>query len=336
MAAYLRVSRTASGVGQDGSGSPWPCGGREGIDHMTSPDHDERPDDERIAANKAAVRGWLAAYDANRLDLLEPFFDPGYLTHNAASDIGFGVGFEAVRRMMVTHAELFADGTHHVVDQVAEGDLVATRIEVTGRHVVDSFGVRATGRSVAYGTIALERVVDGRIVESWSQPDLLALMTQVGAVTYVPVDASDALARSTTGPQTTMATGSPEPRLLVGRFWDGVDHCDRAALADVVSASFVEHGTRRDGETEDRAGLDALVAAARERRELFGAGRHSIRLRVEEADRIATLMTVELDSGQTADEIAIHKVTDGRISEVWSKMDRIRVLQATGRILLTV
>jgi serine phosphatase RsbU (regulator of sigma subunit) len=64
------------------------------------------------------------------------------------------------------------------VIQIAEGDLVANRTILHGTHLGEFQGLTATGKRVTVEALSIDRVVDGKIVESWSQMDLGELFQQ--------------------------------------------------------------------------------------------------------------------------------------------------------------
>jgi predicted ester cyclase len=82
-------------------------------------------------------------------------------------------GLEGVRRSTAVYRALFDDLAFEVVDQVAEGDCVASRFVLTGSH---------RGREVRLWGITISRLRDGRIVEDWSSFDSLELLRQLGLV----------------------------------------------------------------------------------------------------------------------------------------------------------
>ena len=70
---------------------------------------------------------------------------------------------------------------HHVVeDQIAEGDKVVSRITASGTHTGELPGVQPTGSRVTMTGIAIRRVAAGKLVEHWSQVDLLGLLQGLG------------------------------------------------------------------------------------------------------------------------------------------------------------
>jgi predicted ester cyclase len=82
-------------------------------------------------------------------------------------------GLDGVRRSTAFYRALFDDLAFEVVDQVAEGDRVASRFVLTGSN---------RGRTVRMWGIVISRFRDGRIVEDWSAFDSLELVRQLGLV----------------------------------------------------------------------------------------------------------------------------------------------------------
>ncbi|MEQ1505602.1 MAG: ester cyclase [Myxococcota bacterium] len=68
-----------------------------------------------------------------------------------------------------------------VHDLVAEGDRVATRKTIRGRHTGALFGVPATQEEVAIEVIDLVRLEGGQYVEHWGQTDLPAVLGRLAA-----------------------------------------------------------------------------------------------------------------------------------------------------------
>jgi predicted ester cyclase len=79
----------------------------------------------------------------------------------------------------------FPDGRHRFEQVIAHRDMVTTSGFFTGTHL-DSFqGIPATGKSVRFAIMHIDRVHHGHIVEHWGQGDSLGLVQQLG-VKLVP------------------------------------------------------------------------------------------------------------------------------------------------------
>jgi predicted ester cyclase len=82
-------------------------------------------------------------------------------------------GLEGVRRSTALYQALFDDLRIEVVDQVAEGDRVASRWVMRGSN---------RGREVELTGITISRLRDGLIVEDWSATDGVDLLRGLGLV----------------------------------------------------------------------------------------------------------------------------------------------------------
>jgi len=71
-------------------------------------------------------------------------------------------------------------GTNEI--QVAEGDMVANRFVFYGTHQGEFMGVAPTDREVTFRGLSLDKVIDGKIVESIVELDLEDILGQIGAV----------------------------------------------------------------------------------------------------------------------------------------------------------
>jgi len=63
-----------------------------------------------------------------------------------------------------------------------DGDTCSIRFTMTGRHVNEFIGVPATGRVITLPGITILHFDGDRVVERFSQADLLGLLVQIGAV----------------------------------------------------------------------------------------------------------------------------------------------------------
>ena len=73
-------------------------------------------------------------------------------------------------------------GRHVIEAQIAEGDLVVTRLRGVGKHVGDLAGVPASGNDLDVKAVAIHRIEGGRIVEHWSAVDSATNLQQLGVI----------------------------------------------------------------------------------------------------------------------------------------------------------
>jgi predicted ester cyclase len=89
---------------------------------------------------------------------------------------------EEFKRDVAELRRAFPDYAGTNVEQIAEGEKVANRFVFLGTHLGEFEGVSPTGRRVEFTGNSIDRVVGGRIVESWVEIDMLGVMRQLGAV----------------------------------------------------------------------------------------------------------------------------------------------------------
>jgi len=115
--------------------------------------------------NKALIRRFIDAIDANDGDdwsLVDEFVAEDFVAHNPPAP-----GASLDREGLKQAAEIFrvaTPGTHEVAMQVAEGDLVVSRIVGRGTHAGELMGIPASNRQIETDGIVIHRVRDGKIV----------------------------------------------------------------------------------------------------------------------------------------------------------------------------
>jgi steroid delta-isomerase-like uncharacterized protein len=87
-----------------------------------------------------------------------------------------------MRAFIEMYRTAFPDTRIEFAEMVAEGDLVAGPWRATGTHQGELMGIPATGKSISITGMGMDRVVDGKIVESWGNWDALGMLTQLGVV----------------------------------------------------------------------------------------------------------------------------------------------------------
>jgi predicted ester cyclase len=76
----------------------------------------------------------------------------------------------------------FGPPTLEFHEVLADGDAMAIRFTMSGRHVGEFMGVPATGTQVAVPGITILHFSGDKVVERFSSADMLGLLIQIGAV----------------------------------------------------------------------------------------------------------------------------------------------------------
>jgi predicted ester cyclase len=130
--------------------------------------------------NKALVRRFYAELDNLNPAVIDELVAEDFVNHSPPP---FPVppGREGLKQAF----ELFqraTPGTHEILEQVAEGDKVVTRLRAVGTHDADLPGVPRTGNALDVTATVIHRIEDGKIAEKWSDRDELSLLQQLGVV----------------------------------------------------------------------------------------------------------------------------------------------------------
>jgi steroid delta-isomerase-like uncharacterized protein len=86
------------------------------------------------------------------------------------------------KHFIINVVKAFPDIDHHILDVVAEGDKVALRFNITGTHKGQFQDIPATGKKISVSCVNFLTIIDGKIIEEWSNSDMMGLMQQIGAI----------------------------------------------------------------------------------------------------------------------------------------------------------
>jgi predicted ester cyclase len=131
--------------------------------------------------NKALVRRFYAEIDSGNLAAMDELVAEDYLDHTPPPFPGLPPGREGLKQAFKIFWEA-TPGYHRIDAQVAEGDLVVTRLTAVGQHAGDLPGAPRTGHDLRMTAIAVHRIVDGKLAEKWSEKDVLGFLQQIGAM----------------------------------------------------------------------------------------------------------------------------------------------------------
>jgi steroid delta-isomerase-like uncharacterized protein len=131
--------------------------------------------------NKAIARREVEMFSTGDFSIADEIYSKDYVGHDPAKPEPIR-GIEGAKEEAAGYRAAFPDLTLTIEQQVADGEYVATRWTASGTHEGDLEGIAPTGRSTTTSGISVTRIVDGKIVEDYTEWDALGLMTQLGAV----------------------------------------------------------------------------------------------------------------------------------------------------------
>lgn len=130
--------------------------------------------------NKTIVRRAIEeVYNQGHLDAVDDLVSSDFVAHSSDGDIH---GPDGMKESVVALRRAFPDLQMTIEEQVAEGDTVVTRWTARGTHTGDYHGIPPTGKQGSMTGIDIDRVVDGKAVECWTEADNLGLLQQLGVV----------------------------------------------------------------------------------------------------------------------------------------------------------
>jgi predicted ester cyclase len=142
--------------------------GGESMEHSHSVGEGERRNPVATEENKALSNRVAEAIGKGDLDALDDLMAPELA--------------EEFKREVADMRRAFPDYAGTNVEQIAEAEKVANRFVFLGTHLGEFEGVAPTGKRVEFIGHSIDRVADGKIVESWIEVDMLGVMQQLGAV----------------------------------------------------------------------------------------------------------------------------------------------------------
>jgi steroid delta-isomerase-like uncharacterized protein len=132
--------------------------------------------------NKRLVRRYMdEVQNQGKLDVLDEIIDPSSQGHlpGAPEPIRGPEGEKGLAQMF---SSAFSNSRLEVESLIGEGDTVGVRLRYHGTHNGEFQGVPATGKTIDLPGMAMFRIANGKIVESWYQPDLMTLLQQLGVM----------------------------------------------------------------------------------------------------------------------------------------------------------
>ena len=131
-------------------------------------------------SSKAAVQRFRDALNAGDLDGAMAVFAPNAVVHMSGAPEPLTMeGFKQLGQVLLS---AFTGSTSTVEDMIADGDKVVSRLTFRGAHTGNLMGIPATGKSVTMSEIIIDRLADGKIVESWRLFDQMGMMQQLGVI----------------------------------------------------------------------------------------------------------------------------------------------------------
>lgn len=121
-------------------------------------------------------------FNQGELELLDLLMAPDAIQHDLEIFGPTAVrGPEVVRQFVQVFRSAFPDLRITVIDQLGDGDRVATRWRMEGTQTNRLMGIEASHRSISVEGVRIDRIANGRIAETWNHWDTYEMLRQLGA-----------------------------------------------------------------------------------------------------------------------------------------------------------
>ena len=132
--------------------------------------------------NKALVQRWFdEVWNKGREEAIGEMFADDGVAHGLSEDVNHPItGPKQFIPFHHTFRGAFPDNQVEIEDMIAEGDKVAARCTVRGKHAGDHLGIAASQSQVDFTGMVIVRISEGKIVEAWNNFDFMRMNKQVG------------------------------------------------------------------------------------------------------------------------------------------------------------
>ena len=133
--------------------------------------------------NKTVARRFFEeVFGKGNLNVLDEIIARYHVNSGPGTIPGLPTGPEGAKQLVTVYRNAFPDLRFTVDEQIADGDKVVTRWTGQGTHERELQGIPATGKSATVTGIAVDRIVNGKIAESWGIFDQFGMLQQLGII----------------------------------------------------------------------------------------------------------------------------------------------------------
>jgi steroid delta-isomerase-like uncharacterized protein len=148
----------------------------------------ERSREEIETRNMEIVRNAHASVAAGDFEAFKSTIGPNYVRHCQAMPPGLQElhGTQEFFGFLEEWLKAVPDYTDTISNMIAEGDKVAYISTMTGTHTGPLGEIPATGKTFTLVNIIMQRLEDGKVVETWVSWDNVAFLSQLGLMPGPP------------------------------------------------------------------------------------------------------------------------------------------------------
>lgn len=280
------------------------------------------------ANKKIHQRLYDEIYNQQKLDVVDEIYSPDFLAHGSDAE---GNDFASLKPFFTAYFTAFPDLHVTIDDQVAEGDMVATRYTATGTQTGAFMGIPPTKQTGIIKGMIWSRIQNGKIVESWNNSDGLGLMQQLGVMPVT--EENPVYSWRETKEEGTGDPGTPEEnKALIRRLYEEVWNQGQLSVIDAIYPSDWSSPLTPGG----KEGFKQYVAGMRT---IFANLHYTIEDQIAEGDMVVTrihatgMQVAEFNgipaTGRTITMTGMNfnRVENNQIAQSWNLADMLGVIQ---------
>ena len=124
-------------------------------------------------------RFYEQAWNHKDFSVVDEITDSNYVDHTPGSPPGLPPRPEGFKQLMSGYLAAFPDLQITVEDVIAEADKVAVRWTAQRTQTGSLMGISPTGKSVTLTGITFDHLRNGKVVEGWTNLDMLGMLQQL-------------------------------------------------------------------------------------------------------------------------------------------------------------
>jgi predicted ester cyclase len=129
--------------------------------------------------NKTVIQNLLKSFERGETNDVGKYIASTWVNHDPS--LPPMEGLEGAKKLFELWSAV-SDLKVVIEDSLAEGDRVAVRFSISGKHTGTMLGIPPSGKNVNVTATGIFRVVDGKTTDNWVNFDALGLLQQIGAV----------------------------------------------------------------------------------------------------------------------------------------------------------
>ena len=136
---------------------------------------------ESVESKKNVVKDYiLQIINTGNTQNIDQYIDKNYreIYNGKTYEIGIEGAIEHIKGVHRTYSQLEL----RIIDQICEGELVATHYSMTGIHSGDWMGIKPTHKKINVYGINLDKVINGKIAEHGGAANLLEPLLEINAI----------------------------------------------------------------------------------------------------------------------------------------------------------